>query len=63
MHTYQKYKWECSSIKEVVTWDWNVRKDKRHLLAYVYAWTVKKKPSTWIKFAKTTRNSNFPFCK
>ena len=42
MHTYQKYKWECSSIKAVATWDWNVRKDKRHLVVYVDGWTVKK---------------------
>ena len=42
MHTYQKYKWECSSIKAVATWDWNLRKDKRHLVVYVDGWTVKK---------------------
>ena len=41
-HIYQKYKWECSSIKAVATWDWNVRKDKRHLVVYLDAWTVKK---------------------
>ena len=28
MYAYQKYKWECSSIKAVATWDQNVRKDK-----------------------------------
>ena len=28
MYTYQKYKWECSSIRAVATWDWNIREDK-----------------------------------
>ena len=62
MYAYQKYKWECSSIKAVATWDQNVRKD-RHLLVYVDGWTVQKKPATWTKGAKTTRNSNFPISK
>ena len=38
MYTYQKYKWECPSIKAVATWDWNVKKDKRHLLVYICRW-------------------------
>ena len=42
IYTYQKYKWECSHIKAVATWDWNVRKDKRHSLVYVDGWTVQK---------------------
>ena len=28
MYTYQIYKWECSGIRAVTTWDWNVRIDK-----------------------------------
>ena len=28
MYTYQKYKWEYSSIRAVATWDWTVRQDK-----------------------------------
>ena len=36
MYTYQKYKWECSSIKAVATWHWNVRKDKDTSIWLVY---------------------------
>ena len=42
MYAYQKYKGECSSIKAVATGDWNVRKDRRHLLVYVDGWPVQK---------------------
>ena len=42
MYTYQKNKWEWSSIREVATWDWHVRKDKRSSLVYVDGWTVQK---------------------
>ena len=63
MYTYQKYKWECSSINAVETWDWNVRKD-RHLLVYICRWQDhSKKPAIWKKVAQTTRNSNFPIFK
>ena len=39
------------------------KKRQRHLLVYVDGWTVQKKPATWTKGAKTTRNSNFPISK
>ena len=63
MYTYQKYKWECYSIKG----SGNMRlkcKEKQKTLTSICRWLdCSKKPATWRKVAKPTRNSNFPICK
>ena len=39
------------------------KEKKRHLLVYVDGWTVQKSMLHEQKFAKTTRNTNFPISK